>query len=183
MSTSSSGAGRIAQSFYEALLTTLAMLAALACVLAIDTEAGPGVLAVVLTMSLSRSQLDRDWRGRAEAAVVLPVVGLLALGVGELLREQPVAGAALFVLGMAGSIWLRRFGPNARRAGSLIALPLVALLTTPHIAPRQLGPLMAALMPIGVALISLAWVSVFHWLGRRLHWLPPVAATSAPPPP
>jgi len=30
------------------------------------------------------------------------------------------------------SIWLRRFGPMAQRAGSLIARPFVALLATPY---------------------------------------------------
>ncbi len=169
----------------EALLTQGAILATLACVLAIDAEAGPAVMAVVLAMTLSRSQLDRDLRGRLEAAVTLPLVGLLAMGTGWLLREWPLAGAALFVVAMAASIWLRRFGFHARRIGSLLALPMVALLMIPHIASVRLGPLAALLMPVAVGLIALLWVSLFHALGRRLGWLSPPAqsavAAVAPP--
>jgi len=160
-------------SLREAILTLLAIIATLLCVLAIDAETGPAVLAVVLALSLSRSQLDRDQKGRVEAAIVLPLIGLVALGVGALLKQVPVVGALVFVAGMALSIWLRRFGSAARRAGSLIALPFVVLLVTPHIPSQRLGTVMALLMPILVALVALVWVSAFHWLGRRIPWLPP----------
>ena len=88
--------------------------------MAIDPEPGPAVLAVVLHLSFSRSDLDRNLRGRLEAAVAMPIVGLVATGVGTLLLHQPWVGAAVFVSGMFLSIWLRRFGPTAARAGSLI---------------------------------------------------------------
>lgn len=152
----------------------LAILVAFACVFAIDPELGPLELAVVLTIALSRSQLDRDWRGRLEAAVMLPLVGLACLGVGMLLRAEPAVGAFLFVAGMGLSIWLRRFGPAALRAGSLIALPFVVLLVTPYTPSQRLGPVMAACMPLIVALIALAAVTAFHWLGRRVKLLAPV---------
>jgi len=106
----------------EASVTMLAAIATLLCALAIAPGAGPAVLAVVLCLALSRSQLDRNLRGRIEAAVALPVVGVLAVGVGTLLHQLPWLGALVFVCGMFASIWLRRFGPMARRAGSLIAL-------------------------------------------------------------
>jgi hypothetical protein len=137
------------------------------------------VLAVVLCLSLSRSQLDRDLRGRLEAAVVLPLVGLVALGVGLLLRHWPWAGAAVFVAGMFVSIWLRRFGAMARRAGSLIALPFVTLLTVPHVRPAA-GVLPVWLVPIVVALLALFWVSMLHLLVRRLRIRPPVDEDDAP---
>lgn len=153
----------------EAIATTLAALATLACALAIAPGAGSAVLAVVLSLSLSRSQLDRDLRGRLEAALVLPLVGLVAVAVGWLLRHLPWAGAAVFVAGMSVAIWLRRFGPMARRAGSLIALPFVALLTVPHVRPSAEGHLPGWLVPIVVAWLALFWVTVFHRLADRMR--------------
>lgn len=157
----------------EAVVTMLAMLATLAGAMAIDPEPGPAVLAVVLCLSFSRSHLDRNLRGRLEAAVALPIVGLLATGVGMLLLHQPWLGAAVFVGGMFTSIWLRRFGSMAARAGSLIALPFVAILTTPYIPTRQVGPLLAIAVPIIVALMALLSVAIMHALARRLKILPP----------
>lgn len=165
----------------EAAATLLAILATFACVFAIDPEPGPLILAVVLTLSLWRSHLDRDARGRLEAAILLPLVGLLSLGVGHLLLRLPIAGAILFVGGIAVSIWLRRFGPAARRAGSLIALPFVVLLVTPYLPSQRLGAVLAILMPIVVALIALISVTLVHWLGRRLSWLPPVTVPRSEP--
>jgi hypothetical protein len=162
----------------EAVVTMLAMLATLGCAMAIDAEPGPAVLAVVLCLSFARSHLDRDLRGRLEAAVALPIVGLLATAVGMLLLHAPWLGALVFVAGMFVSIWLRRFGPMTRRAGSLIALPFVVILTTPHVPSQRLGPLMAALVPIVVALLALGWVAAFHALARRLRVLPPAQAAT-----
>jgi hypothetical protein len=65
----------------EAVVTMLAAIATVLCALAIDPEPGPAVLAVVLCISLSRSQLDRDRRGRIEAALMLPLVGVATVGV------------------------------------------------------------------------------------------------------
>lgn len=167
--------GPVRAAFWEAVLTMLAALATMACAFVIDPEPGPLTLAVVLAYALSRSHLDRDLRGRIEAAMVLPAISLAALGVGMLLLHSPWIGAALFVGGMSLSIWLRRFGSALRRAGSLIALPFIVILTTPYAPSRLVGPLMAALVPIVVALLALFWVAVFHALGRRLRWLPPVS--------
>src|ERR1700730_5633469 len=74
------------RSLREATVTMLAAMATLLCALTIDPGPGPAVLAVVLCLSLSRSQLDRGRRGRVEAALVLPIVGLVAVGVGILLH-------------------------------------------------------------------------------------------------
>ncbi|WP_426700061.1 hypothetical protein ACPPVV_11695 [Rhodanobacter sp. Col0626] len=46
--------------------------------------------------------------------MALPVVGLIASGVGLLLLRVPWIGAVVFVAGMSVSIWLRRFGPMTR---------------------------------------------------------------------
>lgn len=52
--------------------------------------------------------------------------------VGLLLLHMHWLRAAVFVLGLSLSIWLRRFGAAVRRAGSLIALPFVVLRVTAH---------------------------------------------------
>lgn len=166
-------AARIFHALREAIVTMLAALATMFCALALDPEPGPAILAIVLCVSLSRSQLDRDRRGRWEAAVTLPAISLGALGVGLLLLHAPWLGAALFVIAMSLSIWLRRFGPLVRRAGSLIALPFVVILTTPYMPTTRVSPTTALALPIVVALLALFWVTLFHVAARRLHWLSP----------
>lgn len=166
----------------EAVVTMLAAIATLLCALALDPEPGPAVLAVVLCLSLSRSHLDRDRRGRIEAAMALPAVALVAVGVGLLLHWRPWIGAAVFIGGMFLSIWLRRFGPMAARAGSLIALPFVALLSTPYIPATKISHVLAIWMPVVVALLALLWVSVLHAAAARVKFLPSTQPTVPPRP-
>ncbi|MDO1530602.1 FUSC family protein [Fulvimonas sp. R45] len=156
----------------EAVVALAAALLTLACAQWMAPGPGSAVLAVVLSLSLARSRLDRDRRGRLEAAVALPVVGLAATGVGLLLRDAPWLGAAAFTLGVSASVWLRQFGESARRASRLIALPFVTVLTVPHLSGVHRGPLPAILVPVLVALLALAWVSALDALGRRLRLLP-----------
>ncbi len=157
----------------EASATLLAALATLASAWWLDPNAGAAVLAVVMCLSLARSQLDRDLRGRLEAAWAMPLLALLASGVALLLYRMPWVGAITFTIGIAASIWLRRFGPAARRAGSLIAVPLVAILTTPYIPPDPAARVPHLLVPMLIGLLALLWVSAAHALFRALRWLPP----------
>jgi hypothetical protein len=174
---------RVLRALREAVVTMLAAIATLLCALALDPEPGPAVLAVVLCLSLSRSHLDRHRKGRIEATVALPVVALVAVGVGMLLQSEPWVGALVFTGGMFLSIWLRRFGPAASRAGSLIALPFVALLSTPYIPATKVSHVMALWMPVIVALLALLWVSTLHALARRLNFLVPAHTPIGPLPP
>jgi len=171
----------VLRSLREAVATMLAALATMACAWAIDPQPGAAILALVLGVSLSRSQLDRDLHGRIEAAFTLPAVSLAALGVGVLLQRSPWLGAVLFVAGMSLPIWLRRFGPAWRRAGALIALPFVVILTTPHLPMSHEHVATALLLPVVIALLALWWVAVAHALGRRLRWLPPPRIAPARP--
>ncbi len=168
------------RSLREAVVTMVAALATMACTLAIDPEPGPAILAVVLCLSLSRSQLDRSLRGRLEAAVSLPLVSLAALAVAMLLHQARWVGAGAFVLAISLSIWLRRFGPEGRKAGILIALPFVVILVTPYVQPKHLGTALALMMPVIVALLALFWVSVLHGLAQRWQWVPPSSPPSGP---
>lgn len=171
----------VVRSLREATVTTSAAVVTMLCALAIDPEPGPAVMAVVLSLSLARSHLDLDFRGRVEAAVVLPIISLLALGVGALLHHAPWVGALVFVMGMSVPIWMRRFRDEVHRAGSLIALPFVVILTTPYVPTARISPLMAALLPVIVAELALVWVTAFHMLARRLRWLPPARARETVP--
>ena len=168
----------ILASLREAVVTMLAALATMACALALDPEPGPAILGVVLCLSLSRSQLDRDRRGRIEAAIALPVVSVAALGVGLLLQALPWTGAAAFVAAVSLSIWLRRFGPAGKQAGSLIALPFVVLLVVPHFHATRVGHATALALPILVALLALLWVGALHAIARRVGWLTPAKPTA-----
>lgn len=163
----------LADALREAVVTMAAALGCLACALALAPARGPAVLAVVLCLSLSRGQLERSRRERIEAVVALPLVGLAATGVGFLLHAAPWLGAAVFVAGMFVSIWLRRFGAIAQSAGSLIALPFVALLVTPHGPASQASAVPAPLLPVLIALLALSWVNALQALARRTGFLPP----------
>ena len=163
----------VVRSLREATVTTSAAVVTMLCALAIDPEPGPAVMAVVLSLSLARSHLDFDFRGRVEAAFVLPIVGLLALGVGALLHRAPWVGALAFVMGMSIPIWMRQFREGIRRAGSLIALPFVVILTTPYVPRTHIGPSITLLVPIIVAELALVSVTAFHMLARHWRWQPP----------
>jgi hypothetical protein len=154
------------RSLREAILTLLAMLGTLTCAQWLVPGPESAVLGAVLSLSLARSRLAGDRRGRRDALFALPVVSLACVGVGALLRHAPWAGAAVFVLGMALSVWMRRFGPAAQRMGALIALPLVTMLVVPHLHHGERG-LPAVLMPVAIALVALAWVELVQALGRR----------------
>jgi hypothetical protein len=167
---------RVRAAFREALVAMGTALATLGCTLALAPAPGPAVLAVVLSLSLSRSRLADDRHHRLESVFVLPLVGLAAVGVGLLLRDAPWLGATLFVAGMALPIWMRRFGPDVRRLGSLLALPFVALLVAPHGAAVRAGPIPALLFPVVIALLASLWAAVAHAVARRAGWLAVAAA-------
>jgi len=162
---------RLFLSLREAALSLLAMLGTLACTQALAPGVASGVLGVVLSLSLARSHLAGERRGAWEALFALPLVALASVGVGHLLHAEPWLGAAVFVAAMAASIWMRRFGARALRAGSLIALPLVTILVAPPLPRSGTGALPAPLVPVAVALAALVCVLLAQWLGRRLRWL------------
>lgn len=115
----------------QPLLTTITMSLAVGLVAIVDPNPGPLVLAAALSMTLARNRLVLTWRGRAEAVILLPVLGLATAGVAYLLFRLPIVGAAAYVAALFLSIWLRRFGTNWSRIGSLIALPFITLLIAP----------------------------------------------------
>ncbi|MEU6145713.1 FUSC family protein [Streptomyces sp. NPDC047081] len=116
----------------------LCWAAALALEGAVGLHTDVLVLAVALTLTLSASQRTADTRRRLTALVVLPVTAGASIFLGRLIASHYVLGAAVYTAGMAFAIWIRRYGPAATKAGTLLALPLVALLVVPGPAlPRE----------------------------------------------
>jgi uncharacterized membrane protein YccC len=167
---------RIRLAVGTAVVTVVAMVLTLLTTFALVPELGPAVLGVMLCLTLARSQLEKDARGRIEAAVALPVIGLAAAGIGTLRLRAPIVGAVVYVLGMMLSVWLRRFGTVPRRIGALLVLPFVALLVAPVPVPQHpVGPLagVAWLVPPIVALVAFAWVTLLQVGARAIRLLPP----------
>ncbi|MBA9056207.1 FUSC family protein [Streptomyces murinus] len=155
---------RLIRNAYEAAVTMTAVLLSWAAALWLEGAAGlhtdSVVLAVALTVTLARGRWWADRRGRLTALVLLPLAAAVCAGLSRLLAAHYGIGAALFTAGLALAIWIRRYGPAATRAGTLITLPLIALLIVP-------GPTLPAdARPEAVnwgwsALIGLlAWASV-----------------------
>jgi hypothetical protein len=140
---------------------------------------GPLVLAGVLAMTLSRNRLVTTWRGRIEALILLPVVGLGTAGVAYLFVVIPIVGAVAFVVAMFLSIWLRRFGSTWTRVGTMIALPFITLLIAPGAG--------VGTTPLGVALLSvvvLVIVVALRLLAEVTRFIPrPVRVPAATTPP
>ncbi len=127
------------------------------------------VVAVVLPVTLSRTQRDSDGRRRLVALVALPLIAAVSVEVGRVMVRHPDVGELLFAVAVSGSIWVRRFGPRVARAGGLVALPFIALLVTP-VPPDQAagaGALGGAL----VALIAIVWVNGTQLAAIRLRLL------------
>jgi len=172
---------RIRASLAQTVVTMLAIIATIAVCLLIAPEPGPAVLGAMLCLTLSRSQLERDWRGRLEAGIALPFIGVLSAAVGLLLLNLRIVGAIVYVIGMFLSIYLRRFGPIWRRIGALLALPFIALLVAPNLVPSTVHGGFAILVPALVALVAFAFVTVFQVAAMGIRMLPrPVPALPAP---
>jgi hypothetical protein len=139
----------------QPLLTAITMSVAVGLVAIVDPNPGPLVLAAALSMTLARNRLVTSWRGRAEAIVLLPVVGLATAGVGYLLLHLLIVGASAYVAALFLSIWFRRFGPTWSRIGSLIALPFITLLIAPAGGPGT-TPLVVVVLSVVVLVVVVA---------------------------
>ncbi|MFG2958600.1 FUSC family protein [Streptomyces sp. NPDC048291] len=126
---------KLIRNAYEAGLTMAAVLLCWGAALVLEGAAGLHtdvlVLAVALTLTLAGTQRTADTRRRLTTLVLLPVTAAASIFVARLIASHYTAGAAVYTAGMALAIWIRRYGPAATKAGTLIALPLVALLVVP----------------------------------------------------
>jgi hypothetical protein len=167
----------------RASVAMAAILATYACALLVEHQAGLHVdiviLAIVLAMTTARIQRAAGPADRLIGLAVLPAAAVAAAGISRLMSVHPDAGDALFVAGMFASVWVRRFGPHATRAGTLLTAPLVAVLIMPPSGLPGPGTLWVAV----IALIASLWVSVFLLLAYRTGLaVPPHGPAAARPP-
>ena len=143
------------------------------------------IAAVAMTMTLGRVQLGAAHRDRLVGTVVVAVAAAGASEVSSLLLRYPFFGDAAFTAAMAGVIWIRRFGPRATKAGTVVVVPFITLLVT-H---AEGVPAHAASYDLWCALIAVVaafWVAVFQLggaaLGFREQRIRPAAPTPLTPP-
>ena len=131
------------------------------------------VLAVVLALTVGRSQRGTGHRNRLASLVRLPAVAVAAGLVGGVMRAEPPLGEALFVAGLSGAVWVRRFGPRVRQIGRLVTLPLVAILVTPvpAVAIEGQSAWVGALGAGVIAVVAGFWVTVIQLGAERIGWL------------
>jgi hypothetical protein len=157
---------KLIRNAYEVGLTMTAVLLCWGAALALEGAAGLHtdvlVLAVALALTLAATQRTADTRRRLMSLVLLPVTAAASIFVGRLLASHYAAGAAVYTAGMALAIWIRRYGPVGTKAGTLIALPLVALLVVP-------GPALPAEAQSG--LVTWVWAALIGVLACCSVWL------------
>jgi hypothetical protein len=161
--------------------TLLSYASALALKHAAHLSLSVVVLAVVLALSLSRTDRGSERNERLVAIILLPLVAVAASEVGTLLTQHATLGDALYVAAVSGAIWLRRFGRHFAKAGTLITLPFVAMLITPAVpGVGRANVLWAA----AIGVIAYFWVAVVHSVARQTDVAarPPLAPHGSPPP-
>ncbi|REE63600.1 fusaric acid resistance family protein [Streptomyces sp. 3212.3] len=126
---------KLIRNAYEAALTMTAVLLCWGAALRLEGAAGLHTdvlgLAVALTLTLASTQRTADARRRLTALALLPATAAVAALVARLIAEDYAIGAVVLTAGLSLAIWIRRYGPAATRAGTLVTLPLVALLVVP----------------------------------------------------
>jgi fusaric acid resistance family protein len=136
------------------------------------------VFAVMLAVGLPRTLPALGTLDLPRAAGALLVGSAAAVGCAMLLDHHSWAratGAALFTLGVAAPVWLRRYGPVWRAGGTIAALPFLAVLVQPL--PDQNSWSFLGWMLVGAG-IAYAWAVAIHLLSMPNP--APVDAPTAP---
>ncbi|MGW2642790.1 FUSC family protein [Streptomyces sp. NPDC001348] len=129
------------------------------------------VQAVVVASALGRVQRVFDRTDRLIACAVLPCAAAGGTELSTLIQRHPNVGDAVFVLGVTGAIWIRRLGTRATRAGTLVVLPLVAVLVVPAgVAPTS-GHERTGWAAV-TALFAVLWGAGLTWTAHRTRFLP-----------
>lgn len=154
--------GLRAEDISAAAVTIVAMALAFCTVYGMSTlyhaGANAGILSAVLVMTQSRRGAAGHGRSLLMEFAIFLFVGLGAAAVGWLLHDAFIVGAAVFIAVVSLSVWTRRFGEKIRRIGSLLALPLVAVLVVPA-RPNAPGGI-----PVDMLLVFIAGAAAFGWL-------------------
>ena len=177
---------KLIRNAYEAVLTMAAVLLCWGTALLLERAAGLHtdvlVLAVALALTLSSTQRTADTRRRLTSLVLLPATAGVSIFLGRLIVSHYALGAAVYTVWMALAIWIRRFGPLATKIGTLLTLPLVALLVVPGPAlpPEAQSGLVTWGWSALIGLLACACVWLVQALGDRFG---PWRAEPAPEPP
>ncbi|MCX5249161.1 FUSC family protein [Streptomyces sp. NBC_00201] len=157
---------KLIRNAYEAALTMTAVLLCWAAALTLESTEGLHtdvlVLAVALALTLASTQRTADTRRRLTSLGVLPVTAGASIFLGRLIASHYAIGAAVFTAGLALAIWIRRYGPAAAKAGTLMTLPLIALLVVP-------GPALPPEAQSG--LVTWFWAALIGALACSSVWL------------
>jgi hypothetical protein len=150
---------------------------------ALGAQPQPAILAAILAIGLGRRDRAATLADAALACSRIAGVALAATGVGWLFHAIPPLGAIVFVGGMFLSVWLRDFGERGRALGSLVALPLVAMLVVP-VAPTPApgGPLVDLALAIGAGVTALAFSTAIQWIARRFGIIASAGRSATPLP-
>ncbi|MFI1393339.1 FUSC family protein [Streptomyces sp. NPDC020681] len=151
----------------DSLVITAAVLASYGSALLLEDAAHLHVdiviQSVALAWVLAWTQRDADRVDWAIGFLVLPAVAMAAAGTDELMSDAAAAGDVVFAVAVAFSIWIRRFGPRATRAGTLAALPFVATLVVQGPIGLPASARDGHVLWMGlVALIAACWVLLVH---------------------
>ena len=126
------------------------------------------VLAVILAMTFGRVHRAHDLHGDLLAMAFLVAVSAVTVGVGWMLVHHEIVGDAMFIVAISVGIWLRRFGPRARRVGTLTSLPFIAMLVAPGGGDLRWEHILWTVL---VAAIATGWVLVFRGLALRTGFI------------
>ncbi|MFE2187260.1 FUSC family protein [Streptomyces sp. NPDC059455] len=134
----------------------------------------------MIASALGRVQQVLDHTDRLPACVVLPCAAAGGAELTTLLQRHPTVGDVVFAVGAAGAIWLRRFGVRATRVGTLLALPLVAVLVVPGGAGPAGGHERTGWAAV-MALVAVVWGALLTWVAQRTRLIrrPPAAEVAA----
>jgi hypothetical protein len=160
--------------------TLASFLVAYALCVRLGTNASPAVLSAVLCLGLTRAPERHGVAVLLRRLATIPVIALGASLVGATFLHAPVAGAALFVVGMTASVALRDYGRLASALGRTLALTLIAMLVVPVAIDRSggIGVTIALLLAAAVIAQCCAWAAIE--LARRAGL---TAITEKMPPP
>jgi hypothetical protein len=162
--------GRYGQLLRTTSVAVLAVLLTFGTAWVLGAPDGVLVLAVVLAVSLDRTERGSGLRPRLPGLAVLPAVAVAAAGIGVLLDRLPGAGDVLFTVVLAATVWVRRFGPRATKLGTWTTLPLLAVLISP-LPPRGMTDVGWAAL---VAVLAFGWVSATQLVTRSTKEAEPV---------
>ena len=147
-------------------------------------QAGPNaaILSAVLALSFARRRAEgkrHPWMWELGGILA---VGIAAGFVGWLLHAYFWVGAAVFTGALFLSVWLRRFGGNARQLSRIMAMPFIAVLVAPGAPHAAGGHWVDLFLLLSAAVIAFVWDELLNLLTRTAASdIPEPAARAADP--